>query len=322
MFVSHPSGRAPLAASADIDLADIAWLDLLNPTEEERLLAQRLTGLRMPTRPEIEEIESSSRVYTEQDNFYLSTPLVRRIDNLSFSAPVGFVLSRDRLVTIRYTDYSVFEAVGERVAKSSAPQASSDIMLLLLEAIIDRVADLLELCGHDLDNISKRVFQAQDGSGNNIDRKLRGLLVEVGSKADLVSGIRDSLLGLQRVIVYLGEHHPCVNREWFSAQMSLLVRDIASLNDYDGQLNTKVQFLLDATLGFINIEQNNGIKILTVVSIVGIPPTLIASIYGMNFKDIPELSWSFGYWYALGLMGLTILVPMVWFWRKGWLSNS
>ncbi len=322
MFVSHPSGQAPSAASIDVEVAGIAWFDLLNPTEEERLLAQQLTGLRMPTRAEIEEIESSSRVYTEGDNFYLSTPLVRRTGETSFSAPVGFVLSRDRLVTIRYTDYAVFETVGERVAKSTVPQAGSDIMLLLLEAIIDRIADLLEMCGHDLDNISKRVFQAQDGSGNNIDRKLRGLLMEVGSKADLVSGIRDSLLGLQRVIAYLGEHHPCVDRERFSAQLALLVRDIASLNDYDGQLNTKVQFLLDATLGFINIEQNNGIKILTVVSIVGIPPTLIASIYGMNFKNIPELNWSFGYWYALGLMSLTILVPMIWFWRKGWLSSS
>ena len=321
MFVSHPSGRAPSAASVDTEVAGVAWFDLLNPTEEERLLAQRLTGLRMPTRPEIEEIESSSRVYTEGDNFYLSTPLVRRIGELSFLASVGFVLSRDCLVTIRYTDYTVFETVGERVAGSAAPQAGSDIMVLLLEAIIDRIADLLEMCGHELDSISRRVFQAQDGSGNNIDRKLRGLLVEVGSRADLVSGVRDSLLGLQRVIAYLGEHHPCVNKEWFTAQMVLLVRDIASLSDYDGQLNTKVQFLLDATLGFINIEQNNGIKILTVVSIVGIPPTLIASIYGMNFKDIPELSWSFGYWYALGLMGLTILLPMIWFWRKGWLSN-
>ena len=321
MLVSHPSGRTPSVALTDTDVAGVAWFDLLNPTEEERLLAQRLTGLRLPTRPEIEEIESSSRVYTEGDNFYLSTPLVRRTGEASFSAPVGFVLSRDRLVTIRYTDYTVFETVGERVAKITAPQTSSDIMLLLMEAIIDRIADLLETCGHDLDGISKRVFQAEDGSGKNIDRKLRGLLMEVGSKTDLVSAIRDSLLGLQRVVAYLREHHPCVNRERFSSQMALLLRDIASLSDYDGQLNTKVQFLLDATLGFINIEQNNGIKILTVVSIVGIPPTLIASIYGMNFKDIPELGWSFGYWYALGLMGMTILLPMIWFWRKGWLGN-
>ena len=321
MFVSHPSGQAPFAASMDTGITDIAWFDLLNPTEEERLLAQRVTGLRMPGRPEIEEIESSSRVYMEDDTFYLSTPLVRRIGEVSFSAPVGFVLSRDHLVTIRYTDYSVFKTVGDRVTRSATFRTGSDIMLLLLEAIIDRIADLLEACGHDLDAISKRVFQTQDGSGNNMNRKLRGLLMEVGSTADLVSAVRDSLLGLQRVIVYLNEHHPCVNSERFSAQLALLVRDVASLNDYDGQLNTKVQFLLDATLGFINIEQNNGIKILTVVSIIGIPPTLIASIYGMNFKYIPELSWSFGYWYALGLMGMTIVLPMIWFWRKGWLST-
>jgi len=95
--------------------------------------------------------------------------------------------------------------------------------------------------------------------------------------------------------------------------------DLASLSDYDARLSDKVQFLLDATLGFINIEQNNIIKVLTIVSIVGIPPTFIASLYGMNFKDIPELTWSFGYWYALTLMAVTAVAPIVWFRIKGWL---
>ncbi|MGI4798592.1 MAG: magnesium transporter CorA family protein [Janthinobacterium lividum] len=321
MFVAHPPGRPPIAVSSETESEAAAWLDLLNPTEEERALAERLTHLRMPSRQDVEEIESSSRVFMEEQTFYLSTPLVRRIDEVSFSSPVGFVLSHDRLVTIRYTDYPVFDTVGLKLAKHDAPHSAEDTMLLLLEAIIDRIADLLEMSGRDLDQLSKQVFHAQEPAGGNVDRMLRSLLQKVGKETDLVSGARDTLLGLQRIILYIRENadRPCPER--FATRLTLLSKDIASLNDYDSQLNNKVQFLLDATLGFINIEQNNGIKILTVVSIVGIPPTLIASIYGMNFKNIPELNWSFGYWYALTLMAATVVLPMIWFWRKGWLGG-
>ena len=324
MFLAHPLGHPAVAVNNETESEQAAWLDMLNPTDAERALAQRLTGLRMPAREEIEEIENSSRVYMDGDVFYLSTPLVRRIDDVSFSAPVGFVLSHDRLVTIRYTDYPVFETVGQRLAKASTPHGGRDTMLMLLEAIIGRIADLLEGCGRDLGQLSRRVFHATDENDVSAGRKLRRLLVEVGRNNDLLSAVRDSLLGLKRVVLYLGENVKEAGQGVqgrFQARLALLTKDIASLSDYDIQLGDKVQFLLDATLGFINIEQNNGIKILTVVSIVGIPPTLIASIYGMNFKDIPELSWSFGYWYALALMAATIVLPLIWFWRKGWLGS-
>ncbi len=322
MFIAHPPGRPPVAVSSGADSDGSAWLDLLDPTEEERALAGQLTGLRMPTRQDVEEIESSSRVYVEEDTLYLSTPLVRRTDELVFSAPVGFVLSRDHLVTIRYSDYPVFDVVGKRLARQPAPHDAEDSMLLLLEAIIDRLADLLEMSGRQLDQLSKRIFQTPEPRGRNVDRMMRGLLQQVGQETDLVSGMRDSLLGMQRITLYMSENGERLCQERFKTRLTLLSKDIASLNDYDGQLNNKVQFLLDATLGFINIEQNNGIKILTVVSIVGIPPTLIASIYGMNFKDIPELNWKYGYWYALTLMALTVVLPLIWFWRKGWLGRN
>ncbi len=322
MFIAHPPGRPPVAVSSEADGDGAAWLDLLDPTEEERALASQLTGLRMPTRQDVEEIESSSRVYAEEQTLYLSTPLVRRTDKLVFSAPVGFVLSRNHLVTIRYSDYPVFDLVSKRLAKQPAPRDAEDSMLLLLEAIVDRLADLLEMSGRQLDQLSKRIFQTPEPRGRNVDRMMRGLLQKVGQETDLVSGMRDSLLGMQRIALYMSENGERLCQERFKTRLILLSKDIASLNDYDGQLNNKVQFLLDATLGFINIEQNNGIKILTVVSIVGIPPTLIASIYGMNFKDIPELGWTYGYWYALTLMAATVVLPMIWFWRKGWLGRN
>ena len=326
MFLVHPSG-APAASVTDQTTRDATvWFDLLNPTDQEHALAERLTGLRIPTRQDVEEIESTSRVYAEGDTLYLSTPLVRRIDDLSVVIPVGFVLTRDRLVTIRYSDYMVFETVGAKLARppatpdAAAPDAET-ILILLLEAMVDRLADLLELSGHDLDQLSKRIFHAEKPRNGNADVKLRMLLSKLGRETDLISSVRDSLLGLQRIATFVRENgdRPC--KERFAARLGLISKDIVSLNDYDAQLNNKTQFLLDATLGFINIEQNNGIKILTVVSIVGIPPTLIASIYGMNFKDIPELSWSFGYWYALGLMAATIVLPLLWFWRRGWLGS-
>ena len=322
MFIAHPPGRPPVGVSSAADCHGSAWLDLLDPTEAEYALAGTLTGLRMPTRQDVEEIVSSSRVYLEDDTFYLSMPLVRRKDDLIFSASIGFVLSRDRLVTIRYSDYPVFDLVGRKLAGQATPHDAEDSMLMLLEAIVDRMADLLEMSGRELDQLSKQIFRTPTPPGQNVDRMMRALLQRVGRETDLVSGMRDSLLGMQRVALFIRENgeRPC--RERLRMRLSLLSKDIASLNDYDGQLNNKVQFLLDATLGLINIEQNNGIKVLTVVSIVGIPPTLIASIYGMNFKDMPELGWSFGYWYALGLMAATVVLPMIWFWRKGWLGSG
>ncbi|MBE7210093.1 MAG: magnesium/cobalt transporter CorA [Gluconacetobacter diazotrophicus] len=324
MFLAHPLGRQPVAVSEAADIAGIAWLDLINPTDEEHALAQRLCGARLPTRQDIEEIESSSRVYTEGSTLYLSSPLVRRTEENAFDAPVGFVLGGDRLVTLRYTDYSAFGTVGARLAEGEDADAATDaegVLLLLLEAIVDRIADILELSGRDMDQISHRIFHVDDRGSDNADRLLRRLLRRVGRENDIISSARDSLLGLQRISTFLRENtrRPCSGEAL--GRLTLLGKDISSLADYDTQLNNKVQFLLDATLGFINIEQNNGIKVLTVVSTVGIPPTLIASIYGMNFKNIPELNWSFGYWYALVLMALTVVVPMLWFWRKGWLGG-
>jgi len=321
MFLAHPPGRAPVSVSEEGDADAASWLDLLNPTDEERALAARITGLRMPTREEIEEIENSSRVYIEGDTFYLSTPLVRRIEDRCFTSPVGFVLSRDRLVTLRYSEFSVFELVSQRLAAHDAPFGPEEELVLLLEAVTDRIADLLEYSGRELDQMSKQIFHSTQQRAKDPDRMLRTQLQLVGRQADLISAARDSLLGMQRIVVYVSENNDEHRRQRFATRLDALARDVSSLSDYDVQMTNKVQFLLDATLGFINIEQNNGIRVLTVVSIIGVPPTLIASIYGMNFKNIPELNWSFGYYYALSLMTATIVLPLIWFWRRGWLGG-
>lgn len=322
MLVAHyrdrPAARIVEGAAAHAAAAGAIWLDLLDATEGERAVVERAFELRVPAQDEIAEIESSSRLRTEGDVLYLSTPMASRKDAARPLSPLGFVLSDTRLITVRYAESFVFDEVA--AAARGEAVGAVNTFLTLLEALVDRSSDALERLGGELRRLSREVFQVEGAPARpNDDRMLRALLKSIGRAGDTLSELRDALLGLQRIVSYV----PDAAGEWLPAsadgRLATLGRDVASLADYDGQLVSKVQFLLDATLGFINIEQNNGIKVLTVVSLVGIPPTLIASIYGMNFKNMPELGWSFGYEYALGLMALSMAGPLVFFWRKGWL---
>jgi len=322
MFLAHAPGRPSLPVRDERDSELAGWLDLIEPTDAECDLASKLTGLRIPTREQLQEIENSSRLMREGEAFYLSTPLVRRMpDDGTLVTPIGFVLSPDRLITIRFTEFKTFELVAERVSREVGGCGADATMIMLIEAMIDRLADMLERVGMDLDGLSGRIFHASRVRGADIDKSLRDMLRQVGRAADLISDIRDSLLGLDRIGLYVGDNAAHSLHATLKSQLGTIGRDIASLNDYVAQMNNKVQFLLDATLGFISIEQNNGIRVLTVVSFIGVPPTLIASIYGMNFKNIPELNWTYGYFYALGMMVLTIAAPLLVFWKKGWLGT-
>jgi magnesium transporter len=318
------SSRQPLEpdphAAAQVQRA--VWIDLLSPTEEERSAAERGTGLRVPAQADLAEIENSSRLSSEGQVLYLSTPMTyRTLEGRAGSAPLGFVLSPERLLTVRYADMMAFDSFARRFTGSEAQPSSAGAFLGLLEAIVDRLADVLEHAGADLDAISRRIFRPASPKQRNaarIDAELRATLRAVGRAGERVSNVRDSLLGVQRIVAYTHDV-----AAWFPKEMyprfKTLRQDIASLSDHDTQLNNKVQFLLDATLGLISIEQNNGIKILTVVSVVGVPPTLMASIYGMNFKAMPELQWEYGYVYGLIVIVLSGIIPFVWFKKRGWI---
>ncbi len=317
------SPRLSLQPHAGPPTSGAVWLDLLNPTDEERSAAERLTGLRVPAEADLAEIESSSRLSTEGNVLYLSTPMgYRSADGLSMTAPLGFVLSPDYLMTVRFADLPVFDQFAERFVGGTKQSGSVAAFLGLLEGVVDLLADVLEHVGADLDGISRRVFRAERKGAPNaaqMDVQLRATLRAVGRAGERVSNIRDSLLGVNRIVLYASE----AASDWIPRDLrprfKTLGQDIASLSDYDNQLTNKVQFLLDATLGFINIEQNNGIKVLTVVSVVGVPPTLLASIYGMNFKNMPELQWEYGYAYGLAVIVLSGILPLLWFKRRGWI---
>ncbi len=312
------------AGRASVDaVAQAVWIDLVSPSEAELAEVKRVTGLRVPSCADIAEIETSSRLVHENGVLTLSTPMLNRnADGVLSSAPLGFVVTRDRLLTVRFSDSVVFDQFAASWRCEDVQAAGLSPFLGLLEAIVDRLADVLERIGAEMDTLSAAAFArgAEQGrSSRRRDMFLQATLSEIGHKGARISQLRDGLLGVGRIVRFVLETASAWLNENARHRLTTLDRDVASLTDYDTQLTAKVQFLLDATLGFINIEQNNTIKVLTVVSIVGIPPTFVASLYGMNFHNMPELGWRYGYEYGLSLIALSIVVPLVVFWRRGWL---
>lgn len=306
-----------ILAQPNADLANAAWIDLREPTEGELARVQGATGLRIPDQNQITEIESSSRLAFEKGAYYVSTPLVpQRDDGELVLTPVGFVLSARVLLTVRFGPLPSFDAAHEAFAAQHA-RTAEETFLRIFEIVVDRSADKLERGGAVCDELSRSAFR--DRGQTQLSGDLRAMLRRVGGVADHTSRIRDALLGLERVAAYVMESGiegaPPVN----AARMKAIRADIASLTDYEAHLSAKVQFLLDATLGFINIEQNEIVKTLTIASVVGIPPVLVAGIYGMNFRVMPELTWAFGYPLAVGLIVVSALVPLLWFKRRRWM---
>ena len=301
-------------------LHDAQWIDLLDPTPDETARVTRETGLAIPSEAEINEIESSSRLATRNEALYLSMPLVSRPETEPRSVSVGFVLSPERLITLRFAPSRLFDrfmAQTETVAHSAA-----HILVALLEAIVDRQADALEQVKMELETISHQIFctgMAEASGRKREDTMLRTTLVALGRIGDLVSHVRESQVSAGRIVPYV----ETIAADWLPKELKprfhTLRGDIESLNDFDTHLNDKLQFLLDATLGFINIAQNNVMKVLTVVSVAGVPPVLIAGIYGMNFKIMPELNWAWGYPYSLALIAVTTLIPLAIFRWRGWI---
>ncbi|MDB5360712.1 MAG: magnesium transporter [Rhodospirillales bacterium] len=297
---------------------DVIWIDMCSPTPEEIAFVERATKLPVPNRAALSEIETSSRLSIENDVLFLSTPISFRAGGVRpATTPLGFVLSAHLLITVRFENLPAFAGFKERCfAGHTLHASSSGLFIGLLEAVVDRMADVLEHVGGELDEISQRVFQPADEKSGSTD--LQKILQSLGRSGEILSKIRDSLLGIGRIVPFVTG----LSGDWMPVEvgphLKTLRDDIASLNDYDSYLNSKVQFLLDATLGLINIEQNNIMKVLTVVSVVGVPPVLIAGIYGMNFKAIPELDWAWGYPYAIMLMIVSAVIPFIWLKRRRW----
>ena len=307
------------------ELSALVWIDLLNPTAEEDQAVETAVGIVIPSQEEMQEIELSARLYSEDGAEFLTMTALANLDgDEAVKTPVTFILKAGVLVTVRWSDPRPFAAYRLRAERQKEAMSGSgeQVMVGLLEALVDRTADALERVGNEIDTISRSVFGNKARKVNKKTHDLQAVIEQLGRKSELLTMVQESLVSLGRLTAYHvareGISSPATARETKS-MLKLVQRDAMSLGDHARGLIARINFLLDATLGLISLEQNQIIKIFSGAAVVFLPPTLVASIYGMNFHFMPELAWPFGYPLALALMVSSAVLPYLFFKRKGWL---
>ena len=303
----------------------VVWIDLCNPTPDEEKGVERLLGLQVPTQQEMAEIEESARLYEEHDALVMTAVIINGVaESRPSRTQVTFVLTKTHLVSVRYANpmpFRTFEAKCER--QGDALTSSDRIVASLLESIVERAADVLESVAADLNEIANRLFLEDEADprrrANRFENQLQVLIKRLGRKNITVSILRESLLSLSRLIPFFRNG----SQDWLSdgtpARLKQIERDLHSLVTYQAQLTSEIVYLHEATLGLINLDQNRIIKVFSIAAVLFLPPTLVGTIYGMNFEGMPELKWGYGYVFALLLMVLSAVVPYYWFKRRGWL---
>ena len=311
-----------------VDVTDITalpenavWIDLIKPSPGEDRAVEQLTGIAVPTREDMQEIEISSRLYIENSARYMTATLMCHSDtDMPRTTAVTFILVGHRLVTVRYDAPKPFALVENKLGRSCAPTITGELVLMeLLDAVIDRCADILERAGSEIDQVSHEIFEPESERHGHAKRYSQ-ILIAIGRKGDLTSKVRESLVSIGRVVTFMSAVMEGI--KWskdMREQLKTMQRDVSSLTDHSSYLSNKITFVLDAMLGVVNLEQNNIIKLFSVMAVVLMPPTLIASIYGMNFKVMPELEWVHGYPMALVMMLAAAVVPYLLFRWKKWL---
>ncbi|MBI3506055.1 MAG: magnesium transporter CorA family protein [Proteobacteria bacterium] len=309
----------------DVLPTSAVWIDLFEPTVEDRARVDAAFNLAIPTHAEMLEIEPSSRLYAENGAVYMTATILARADESNPTADAfTFVLARHSLVTVRYHDPRPVHTYGARIVRQPATCTTGEEALLgLLETFVDRIADILEKAGLDLDAISRGIFGRSTAMTRQTEQEqdMQQVLRQLGRIEDLCSTARESMLGLVRLVRFLDvsiDAEVKKRSKEIGARIKTLNRDLTSLMEHADFDSRKVNFLLDATLGLINIEQNRIIKLFSVVSVVLMPPTLVGTIYGMNFRSMPELDWSFGYPMAIVLMLASAILPYLYFKKRGW----
>ncbi|QWT21975.1 hypothetical protein KPL74_08205 [Bacillus sp. NP157] len=292
------------------------WIDLVEPSEEERHCAAEITGLRVPERSDVVNLALSSRIRTDDDAQYLSIPYFA--DTSAHAAqPVGIVVTNHVLMTLRFAESPAFDLANESCDRQHW-ESSGDVLATLIEAIVNLGAQRMEDVSAELKKLSDRVF-TPERLGTPV---LRDCMLEVGRLEGLQARNRSSMLGVQRIVSFVRAKKP----DWMSDNVEVRLRvidhDLRTLDEFDDQLTNKLQFLLDATLGFISTDQNHVMKVLTVTSVATIPPVILAGIWGMNFKYMPELDWHWGYPMAIVVIIVSMILP-VWFFKwRGWWSGD
>ncbi|MXP42589.1 magnesium transporter [Altererythrobacter soli] len=308
--------------AAGYDLGQVVWFDLLTPSRQEEEFVEKNLAVSVPTREDLIEIEPSSRLYRENGALHLTANVMAGVSARKPQAsPISFVLTKERLITVRYDDplpFRAFIAHLERQPDLCGTPASA--LVFLLDAVVERTADILEEVARSMDSVSGKVFDRPAGGKRKrmTNEGLEDILLEIGSSQQMLSKVRESLSSLARLASFLAFSLP----EYEPAEvphLKTVSRDIASLSDQAAFMSGNVTFLLDAALGLINIQQNAIIKIFSVAAVIFLPPTLVGTVYGMNFEHMPELDWAFGYPMSIGLMIVSATLPYLWFKKKGWL---
>jgi magnesium transporter len=299
------------------------WIDLFQPTPQEERIVERLIGVELPTREEQQEIEASSRLYREGEALFLTASFMYGSETGEpGSAAITFVLTAQTLVTVRYATPKAFGMFAARAQKNPTMIATSDgVMLGLFEHVVDRLADILERVGAEMDRRSHAAFKLANSreTASAKDAALKDALIALGQVGETTARATETLVGLSRILAFIAVEKETAIRKENKARIKTLARDVRGLQEHAHFLNEKATFLLDAVLGLINIEQTAVIKTFSVVAVALMPPTLIASIYGMNFQYMPELEWGIGYPLALAMMVASAVLPVMYFRRKGWL---
>ncbi|WP_407048138.1 magnesium transporter CorA family protein [Methyloraptor flagellatus] len=302
---------------------EAVWFDLIEPTPEEDRAVEAILGVSVPTREEQQEIEASSRLYDENGAVYMTVLLPIRTDKaLPHTTPVTFILAQSRLCTVRYDEPRSIEIFAGRATKpGSGIDGGRAVLLGLLDVIIDRIADVLERIGGEIDEVSAAVFAAEINGGAR-GRDLGPNIKAIGRQGAAIGRIQESLVSLSRALLFLVEDRPdrdCGLTDHDRTHLATLGQDVRSLTEHAASMDAKVNFLLNATLGLVSLQQNQIVKIFSVLAVVFMPPTLIASIYGMNFHAMPELDLAWGYPMALMLMVASVAGTYGVFKYRGWL---
>lgn len=292
-------------------LASAMWLDLLNPDDDERQLVENLYSQPLPDTEDVEEIEASARSYQNEAGLHVHSLFLHKVDERHRNTSVAFTLTDDQLITLREREIPAFRLMRMRARRlHGLVEDPVSIVLALFEIKIDDLADTLEEVYTQLENTSNLVLEDNDSP-------IEDALDELAKQEDTNGKVRLCLMDTQRALSFLlrrgkiSADHAETARE--------LLRDIDSLLPHNSFVFDKINFLMDAAQGFISIQQSKIIKIFSIAAVVFLPPTVIASIYGMNFETIPELGWQLGYPWALGVMVMSGVAPYLFFKVKGWL---
>lgn len=300
---------------ADIE-SDALWYDLINPDPEEVACIEKTLGIHIPSFAEVSEIEESSRLFSENDALYMAVVLIASANtDAMHMVPTTFIVKQSHIVTIRYVELKAFQMFIKKVLKNGCT-TPENLFLGLIDTIIERTADVLELNSAEIGTIYDEIFKGHPSANS---REMKEVLVHIGKTGNLNSKVRESLVTIDRLLIFYNNQISEMSDQKNLVKITALQKDVKSLVNYVSFSFSKIEFLLNATLGFINIEQNGIIKFFSVAAVVFLPPMVIASIYGMNFAVIPELSWAWGYPFALVLMVISAILPYYYFKKKGWL---